>query len=97
MLKTACFCATVAMFLLLYIIVNYQTNFHLTRKIIHSGPVMWIRIRIHSGPWIRIQMYKFTDKTKGKAEFNQQKSSLFSRKFWFSSLTLKMYVDADVC
>ena len=33
-------------------------------------PVMWIRIRIHLGPWIRIQRYKITDKMKGKAKFN---------------------------
>ena len=30
--------------------------------------VMWIRIRIHLGPWIRIQGCKM----KGKAEFSQQ-------------------------
>ena len=40
-------------------------------------PLMWIRIRIHLGPWIRIQRYKITDKMKGKAEFNQQKSYFF--------------------
>ena len=36
----------------------------------YGNAVMWIRIRIHLGPWI--QRYKITDKMKGKADFNQQ-------------------------
>ena len=43
-----------------------------------------IRIRIHLGPWIRIQGYKI----KEKAEFNQ-KNVVFCKKFYFSSLKLK--------
>ena len=44
-------------------------------------PVMWIRI--HLGPWIRIQRYKITDKMKGKAEFNQQKYFFFAGNYMF--------------
>ena len=51
----------------------------------YSRPVMWIRIRIHLGPWIRIriQRYKITKKIKGKAEFNQQKSFFLSKEIIF--------------
>ena len=40
-------------------------------KHIDNNAVMWIRI--HLGPWIRIQRYKMM----GKVEFNQQKSNFF--------------------
>ena len=41
--------------------------------------VMWIRIRI--------QRYKITDKMKGKAEFNQQKSFFFAGNYIFQVWT----------
>ena len=41
------------------------------------------RIRIHFGPWIRIQRYKITNKMKGKADINQLKSSYFSQEIIF--------------
>ena len=44
------------------------------------------RIRIHLGPWIRIQRYKM----KGKAEFNQHFFLFFfGKKLYFSSLNPK--------
>ena len=50
--------------------------------------VMWIRIRIHLGPWIRIRIQRY--KMKGKAEFNQQIFwGSLCRKLYFSSLNLK--------
>ena len=63
--------------------------------------VMWIRSDPDSF-WVRgtgsgfgIQMYKITDKMKGKAKVNQQKH-FFCRNLYFSSLNLKK-VGADVC
>ena len=48
--------------------------------------VMWIRIRIHLGPWIRIRGYKMKEKT----ELNQQMFGVFFvGNYFFSSLKLK--------
>ena len=72
---------------------TFQIVFHQTWCMKHcvfkKKPVMWVRIRIHLCPWIRIQRYKIADKMKGKAKFNQQKYFFFRRKLYFSSLNLK--------
>ena len=52
---------------------------------ISSDPGVWTRIRIHLGPWIRIQRYKRGE----KAEFNQQKPFFLHRKLYFPSLNLR--------